>query len=134
MVACRGLGYNYGVRGFQAGRAIPGSGPIWLDDVQCDGSEDNFASCAQRGWANHDCSHIEDAGVECSNTGTLFTQNHRIIYNTGSNSTFPLLTLHRTAQSGISACIANGPLVLCALSCTTDSGNSNSTVIHFIQK
>ena len=81
MVACRGLGYNYGVRGFQAGRAIPGSGPIWLDDVQCDGSEDNFASCAHRGWGNHNCRHIEDAGVECSNTGTLFTQNHRIFYH-----------------------------------------------------
>lgn len=71
MVVCRGLGYNYSARSFQAGIAIPGSGPIWLDDVGCTGSEEVLNNCFHTGWGNHNCGHVEDAGVECSNTGTI---------------------------------------------------------------
>ena len=64
-VVCRQLGYNltsYAYHGAYFGQGI---GPIWLDDVQCTGSETHFINCTNRGIGTHDCRHIEDAGVNC---------------------------------------------------------------------
>jgi hypothetical protein len=64
-VVCRHLGFTgaFAVRN-QAyyGR---GSGPIFLDNVQCNGNESYIWDCSYGGWNQHDCSHQEDAGVDC---------------------------------------------------------------------
>ncbi|MCI4384775.1 hypothetical protein PGIGA_G00042550 [Pangasianodon gigas] len=43
-----------------------GSGPIWLDNVNCSGSESDITQCPHNGFGNHNCGHGEDAGVICS--------------------------------------------------------------------
>ena len=42
-----------------------GSGPIILDNVQCTGRESSLSECPHSGVFNHDCQHVEDAGVNC---------------------------------------------------------------------
>ena len=64
-VVCRQLGFE-GVESVRIGAAFGGgSGPIWLDNVRCSGSEDRLSDCSHSGWANHNCGHGEDAGVIC---------------------------------------------------------------------
>ncbi|NXS30387.1 MARCO protein, partial [Pomatostomus ruficeps] len=62
-VVCRMLGFSRAVASFTA---PAGTGLIWLDDVNCKGSENTIFDCNKRNWGEHNCSHNEDAGVECS--------------------------------------------------------------------
>ncbi|KAL5011431.1 hypothetical protein ScPMuIL_009982 [Solemya velum] len=66
-VACRMLGFN---EGGEVARTIsfgPGdlSAPIWLDDLDCRGSELSLSECMSAGWGKGDCGHQEDVGVIC---------------------------------------------------------------------
>ncbi|XP_047618644.1 deleted in malignant brain tumors 1 protein-like [Phacochoerus africanus] len=65
-VVCRVLGCGRALSALGRGRFGPGSGPILLDNVRCAGTEDALGHCAHSGWAQHDCSHEEDAGVVCA--------------------------------------------------------------------
>jgi len=44
----------------------PGSGPIWLDSVQCTGSETSIADCQHDNWGDHNCVHSEDVSIACT--------------------------------------------------------------------
>jgi len=48
-----------------------GAGPIWLDDLQCTGSEESFDDCTHRGWGVHNCHHYEDVSILCADGGML---------------------------------------------------------------
>lgn len=41
------------------------TGPIYLDGVQCTGDEEYLVNCTNNGVLDHDCTHHEDAGVDC---------------------------------------------------------------------
>ncbi|XP_070779296.1 galectin-3-binding protein B [Enoplosus armatus] len=41
------------------------TGPIWLDDMNCKGTENKLFSCVFKSWGVTDCSHKEDVGVSC---------------------------------------------------------------------
>ena len=66
-VVCRQLEYNLTSDAVAYTNAYfgRGTGPIWLDDVQCTGSETHLVNCTNRGIGKHDCGHHEDAGVQC---------------------------------------------------------------------
>lgn len=74
-VICRMLGYS-------GGQALTGSyyGPaddtlqIFLDDVQCTGSEESIDLCKHSDWLVHNCDHTEDAGVTCDNVERITTK------------------------------------------------------------
>ena len=42
-----------------------GIGQIWLDNVQCRGTETRLIDCPALPLGTHNCGHIEDAGVRC---------------------------------------------------------------------
>ena len=42
-----------------------GTGPIFLDDVQCSSSDSQLLECSSRPILSHDCHHTTDAGVGC---------------------------------------------------------------------
>ena len=44
-----------------------GSGPIWLDDLRCVGTENSLLQCPHDGIgvAAYYCDHYDDAGVRC---------------------------------------------------------------------
>ena len=62
-VVCRQLGFPSATNSGTNGQ---GTGRIWLDNVDCSGSEAQISDCSHRGWGVHDCTHIEEARVECS--------------------------------------------------------------------
>ena len=39
---------------------------IWLDNLNCTGTEWTIGNCSHGGWNVHDCHHNDDAGVKCS--------------------------------------------------------------------
>jgi len=65
-VVCRQLGFPDAVSAPRSAHFGAGSGQIWLDDVECSGSESSIADCPHRGWGVENCGHHEDASVSCS--------------------------------------------------------------------
>ncbi|KAI1886458.1 hypothetical protein AGOR_G00195960 [Albula goreensis] len=70
-VVCRQLGFPGAKSAVRGGVYGPGSGHIWLDDLDCKGTESSLSSCGFKGWGVTDCSHNEDAGVICEKDVTL---------------------------------------------------------------
>lgn len=64
-VVCRQLGFQQALQAFSGATHGQGTGPIWIDDVACSGSESHLHDCSHRGWGNNDCTHSRDASVQC---------------------------------------------------------------------
>ena len=70
-VVCRKLGFDEASAAPSLARFGQGSGNIFLDEVQCNGTESNLEDCKHEGIGVHDCSHKEDASVICTQAGYL---------------------------------------------------------------
>eukprot|EP00057_Strongylocentrotus_purpuratus_P024405 XP_011678879.1 PREDICTED: deleted in malignant brain tumors 1 protein-like [Strongylocentrotus purpuratus] len=64
-VICRGLDYPDAVSSYGSALFGMGSGPILLNDVDCDGDEDNIFYCPYESGDIDYCTHFEDAGAMC---------------------------------------------------------------------
>ncbi|XP_062135788.1 uncharacterized protein LOC133845355 isoform X3 [Drosophila sulfurigaster albostrigata] len=64
-VACNSLGY-YGTPKMEANIFGPGNGPIWLDQVMCQGNETSIDKCSHWNWGEHNCNHTEDVSLRCT--------------------------------------------------------------------
>ena len=64
-VACRELGFPGAVAAHGSAYFGQGTGPIWLNDVGCSGSEHTLDNCHSNPRGNNTCDHSEDAGVVC---------------------------------------------------------------------
>eukprot|EP00057_Strongylocentrotus_purpuratus_P012193 XP_011666667.1 PREDICTED: neurotrypsin-like [Strongylocentrotus purpuratus] len=70
-VVCKDLGYSGADLALVAAAYGVGSGPIWLDDVQCRGDEESLDQCDFDTIGSNDCLHEEDASVICTARGSL---------------------------------------------------------------
>ena len=68
---CDALYINAGSTAHSFATFGQGTGAILLDDVNCNGNENNLTSCTYN--ANHNCAHSEDAGVTCHGKSLLYT-------------------------------------------------------------
>ena len=69
-VVCYQLGYLDAVAAPLSAHYGQGTGPIWLDNLQCLGTESNLYTCPHREIGEYDCDHSEDASAECLGIAT----------------------------------------------------------------
>ena len=67
-VVCRSLGFPRASRSFPtSSRYGRGSGPIWLDNVMCNGNEASLVECTYPGVGIiSGCTHDKDVGLKCT--------------------------------------------------------------------
>ncbi|KAL8176296.1 UNVERIFIED_CONTAM: hypothetical protein K2H54_030287 [Gekko kuhli] len=74
-VVCRYLGCGAAFSAPRGSRFGGGSGPIWLDGVNCTGKENAISKCPAKDWGTHDCTHAEEAGVICADVRLMSGSN-----------------------------------------------------------
>ncbi|KAI8496680.1 scavenger receptor [Branchiostoma belcheri] len=67
-VVCKMLGYPSAQLVRNDAYFGPGRGPIYMDNLHCNGDENSLFNCSYPGWTINDlnCSHDQAAGVECT--------------------------------------------------------------------
>nr|XP_009675116.1 PREDICTED: deleted in malignant brain tumors 1 protein-like [Struthio camelus australis] len=70
-VVCRQLGCGPAISAPGQAQFGQGHDPIWMDELDCTGTEDVLSKCAAKPWGSHGCTHREDASVVCSEAPTI---------------------------------------------------------------
>uniref|UniRef100_A0A6B2EJ60 Putative trypsin-like serine protease n=1 Tax=Phlebotomus kandelakii TaxID=1109342 RepID=A0A6B2EJ60_9DIPT len=81
-VVCRSLGFH-GPSYVLKNTFGPGTGIIWLDQVDCLGNETSLEECSHWHWGEHNCAHSEDVGIRCSHgEPTQYSVRHQNAHST----------------------------------------------------
>ncbi|XP_068683863.1 deleted in malignant brain tumors 1 protein-like [Montipora foliosa] len=65
-VVCKELGYEGAEMVVRCCNVFEkGTGRIWMDNVECHGTEPSITMCSHSGWGNTYCSHNQDVAVVC---------------------------------------------------------------------
>ena len=72
-VVCRQLGFGTVITARDNIFYGKGIGPVWLNNLNCTGTEVTIEDCSSSGFGILDCNHTEDASVECTNGNFTFT-------------------------------------------------------------
>ncbi|XP_039391949.1 antigen WC1.1-like isoform X1 [Mauremys reevesii] len=65
-VVCKQLGCGTAVSALGEAAFGEGTGPIWVEKVNCRGTESSLWDCCSKSWGESNCDHKEDAAVNCS--------------------------------------------------------------------
>ena len=65
-VVCRQLGFGPAIIVRDNAYYGESSGQIWLDDLNCTGTELTLYECSHSGWGAENCNSTEGAGVRCA--------------------------------------------------------------------
>lgn len=75
-VICREMGCSGGTPVHEFGASLYikaavaySTGPTWMDDVECEGTETTVLDCPSNEWGDENCGHGEDVGVCCNEGG-----------------------------------------------------------------
>lgn len=77
-VVCRELGYATTLEATSQASFGQGTGAILLDDLRCSGREIRLVDCPHNGLGQHNCQHLEDAGVVCQDVSKYDDSNDNI--------------------------------------------------------
>ncbi|XP_052271847.1 deleted in malignant brain tumors 1 protein-like [Dreissena polymorpha] len=78
IVVCRMLGFSgngFAPAALNSTTYGQGTGPIWLDDVRCNGTESSLSYCRTTHWGEHNCGHGKDVGVDCNCPQGTYSEN-----------------------------------------------------------
>ena len=79
-VVCSELDYGHATDAIHSASYGRGIGEIWLDDVNCIGTEWTIGNCSHRGWGVENCGHDEDASVKCSSGNCIAYTIYRLYF------------------------------------------------------
>ncbi|CAM4442080.1 unnamed protein product [Caretta caretta] len=65
-VVCKQLGCGSALSARDKAAFGEGTGPIWVETLNCRGTESSLWDCPARPWGESNCGHKEDAAVNCS--------------------------------------------------------------------
>lgn len=82
-VICRQLGFEKATKVTTASTYGHAKRTFWMNNLYCDGSEDELTKCRFDGWENTDCAPSEAAGVICQkgSTGTSKVEQSTLALN-----------------------------------------------------
>ncbi|XP_037084406.1 neurotrypsin-like [Pollicipes pollicipes] len=88
-VLCRMLGFEGAAVVHQNAKFGPGTGQIWLDQVNCKGTEKSVDECYHLPWGQSNCAHEEDVGISCHASPTSTNKVARPTDRPVLNNTLP---------------------------------------------